>query len=221
MKLMSKREQKKGATEITEEAGAKRHFPKISYARELRAVGQALEARHLFSLDLELADGLYIVRGKITASKYAESSFSAFLKDQLAAIGSVLRGKRRPAIYEIDLRYKPQDVEELDSKGRVRRRNAERIPDPYSLSQKLRGVGSFLDYRPETTLAGISVEDRWVTVRYRTAEGRIEQAKQDVAYFYDYWVKMYLRRTGRDGVSLPDDPTVIVDWGITERQQSR
>ena len=30
-----------------------------------------------------------------------------------------------------------------------------------------------LDYRPETTLTGISVEDRWVTVRYRTAEDRI------------------------------------------------
>jgi hypothetical protein len=218
---MDKKEQQKKAAEMVNETGAKPPFPKSSYARDLRAVGQELEARHLFSLDLELEDGLYIVRGKVTASKYAESSFSAFLKDQLAAIGSVLRGKARPTIYEIDLRYKPQDVEQLDSKGRARRRNAERIPDPYSLSQKLRGVGSFLDYRPETTLTGVSVEDRWVTVRYKTAEGRIEQAKQDVAYFYNYWVKMYLRRESRDGLSFPDDPTVVVNWGITEKRQSR
>jgi hypothetical protein len=218
---MNKREQQKKATEIVEETRGKPRLRKTSYARDLRAVGQELEARHLFSLDLELEDGFYIVRGKVTASKYAESSFSAFLKDQLRAVGSVLRGRPRPAIYEIDLRYKAQDVEELDSKGRARRRNPERIPDPYSLSQKLRGVGSFLDYRPETALAGIHVEDRWVTVRYRTAEGRIEQAKQDVAYFYNYWVKMYLRRTSRDGLSFPDDPTVVVDWGITEKRQSR
>ena len=83
-----------------------------------------------------------------------------------------------------------------------------RILIPTVLAQKLRGVGSFLDYRPETTLTGISVEDRWVTVRYRTAEGRIEQAKQDVAYFYNYWVKMYLRRGLRHNLTLPDDSTV-------------
>jgi hypothetical protein len=43
---------------------------KTSYARELRAVGQALEAQHIVSLDLELRGGLYVVRGKVTASNY-------------------------------------------------------------------------------------------------------------------------------------------------------
>ncbi len=54
--------------------------------------------------------------------------------------------------YEIDLRHKPEDVEELDLKGRAHRRHEDQTPDPYSLAQKFRGVGSFLDYRPETTL---------------------------------------------------------------------
>jgi hypothetical protein len=88
------------------------------------------------------------------------------------------------------------------------------------LAQKLRGVGSFLDYRPEITLTGISVEDRWVTVRYRTAEGRIEQAKRDVAYFYNYWVKMYLRRGLRQNLTFPDDSTIVVNWGLAEKQQN-
>ena len=44
---------------------------KNCYARELRAVGQALEAQHVFSLQLELKGGLYVVRGKVTAADYA------------------------------------------------------------------------------------------------------------------------------------------------------
>ena len=203
-----------------QQPGEKAQFQKISYARELRAVGQALEAQHVFSLDLELKGGLYVVRGKVTAADYAQSSFSAFIQDFISGVGSALTCSPRQSIYEIDLRYKPEDVEELDLKGRAHRRHEDQTPDPYGLAQKLRGVGSFLDYRPETALTGVSVEDRWVTVRYRTAEGRIEQAKQDVTYFYNYWVKMYLRRSLRQNLTLPDDSTVVVNWGVAEKYQT-
>ena len=206
--------------EFDQQPGEKAQFQKISYARELRAVGQALEAQHVFSLDLELKGGLYVVRGKVTAADYAQSSFSGFIQDLISGVGSVLKGGPRRSIYEIDLSYQPEDIEELDSKGRAHRRNDDQTPDPYGLAQKLRGVGSFLDYRPETALTGVSVEDRWVTVRYRTAEGRIEQAKQDVTYFYNYWVKMYLRRNLRQNLTLPNDSTVVVNWGVAEKHQS-
>gem|GEM_PF-445344 len=196
----------------------KPQFQKNSYARELRAVGQALEAQHVFSLDLELKGGFYVVRGKVTAADYAQSSFSGFIQDFVSGVGSVLTGGPRRSIYEIDLSYQPEEIEELDAKGRADRRNGDQNPDPYGLAQKLRGIGSFLDYRPETTLTGISVEDRWVTVRYRTAEGRIEETKQDVAYFYNYWVKMYLRRGLRQNPTLPDDSTVVVNWESAEKQ---
>jgi hypothetical protein len=209
-----------GAAEFHDQT--KNHFrlQKASYARELRAVGQALEARHVVSLDLELKGGLYVVRGRVTASDYAQSSLSAFVQDFVSGVGCVFTGASRRSLYEIDLSYNPQDVERLDLQGREHRRNADRNPDPYGLAQKLRGVGSFLDYRPETSLTGISVEDRWVTVRYKTAEGRIEQAKQDVAYFYNYWVKMYLRRGLRQNQRLPDDPTVVVNWETAGQEQN-
>ena len=193
---------------------------KNSYARELRAVGQALEAQHVFSLDLELKGGLYVVRGKVTAADYAQSSFSGFIQDFISGVGSALTGGPRRSSYEIDLSYQLKDIEELDSKGRAHRRNGDQNPDPYSLAQKLRGVGSFLDYPPEVTLTGILVEDRWVTVRYRTAEGRIQQAKQDVTYFYNYWVRMYLRRNLRQKLTLPDEWMVTVNWGTAEKHQS-
>jgi hypothetical protein len=192
--------------------GATAKRQKALYARELRAVGQALESRHVYSLDLELEGGLYVVRGKVTAARYAESSFSAFIQDLISGAGSVLTASPRRSMYEIGLSYNPRDIEDLDSKGRSQRRDANQNPDPFSLAQKLRGVGSFLDYRPEMALAGVSVEDRWVTVRYITGEGRIEEAKQDVTYFYNYWVKMYLRRSQRSGEALSDDPTLHVTW---------
>jgi hypothetical protein len=202
----------KGAAEFHDQTNSHSRLHKASYARELRAIGQALEARHVVSLELELKGGLYVVRGKVTASDYAQSSLSAFVQDFVSGVGCVFTGAARRSVYEIDLSYNLQEVEKLDLQGREHRRNATQNPDPYGLAQKLRGVGSFLDYQPETTLTGISVEDRWVTVRYKTAEGRIEQAKQDVAYFYNYWVKMYLRRSLRHNPDFPDEKTVTVDW---------
>ena len=134
----------KEALEFPDRTNEQIQFHRTSYARDLRAVGQALEARHVFSLDLELKGGLYVVRGKVTASNYAQSSFSAFIQDFISGVGSALTCSPRQSIYEIDLRYKPEDVEELDLKGRAYRRHEDQTPDPYGLAQKLRGVGLVL-----------------------------------------------------------------------------
>ena len=91
------------------------------------------------------------------------------------------------------------------------------MPDPYSLSQILRGAGSYLDNRHNTKLVGISLKGKWVTVSYQTAEGRLEQAQQDLEYFYDYWVKMYLHRSNRTKLPPPSEPTVLVTWRGIQR----
>jgi len=62
---------------------------------------------------------------------------------------------------------------------------------------------------------GISIKDQWVTVRYKAADGRIEQLKQDLEYFYDYWVKAYLKRSNRRRLPPPSAPTFFVTWGAT------
>ncbi len=89
----------KEAVEFPERTDKQAQFHKTSYARDLRAVGQALEARHVFSLDLELEGGLYVVRGKVTASDYAQSSFSAFIQDFISGVGSALSCRPRHSIY--------------------------------------------------------------------------------------------------------------------------
>src|SRR5262249_30709031 len=104
-----------GIAEFSDPVPEKPEFQKNSCARQLRAVGQALEAQHVFSLDLELKGGLYVVRGKVTAADYAQSSFSGFIQDFVSGVGSVLTGGPRRSIYEIDLSYQPKEIEELDT----------------------------------------------------------------------------------------------------------
>ena len=73
-----------------------------SFRKTLRSrapgVGQALEARHVFSLDLELKGGLYVVRGKVSAADYAQSSFSGFIQDFVSGVDRFSRAvlARRP-----------------------------------------------------------------------------------------------------------------------------
>jgi hypothetical protein len=188
----------------------------FSYAKELRALGQALEGRNVTFLDLEIQGGIYVVRGKAVATKEAESSFSSFVRDLIFAVGT--KSKEKVAVPDINLRFTPQQIEDLDRAGQQKRQVASKMPDPYSISQILRGAGSYLDNREQTCLVGISVKDQWVTLRYQTSEGRLEQAKQDLEYFYNYWVKMYLRRGNRPALPPPPDPSLIVTWdGIVRR----
>ena len=183
----------------------------FSYAKELRALGQALERHHFSSLELEVEGGIYLVRGKARVVKEAQSSLARLVRD-------LIYGYSAPAQEETNLSFSAAAIDQLDCEGRSKRKASHQLPDPYSLSQILRGAGSYLDRRNETSLVGITLTDRWVTLRYKTAEGRLEQAKQDLVYFYDYWVKMYLRRSNRLQLPLQSEPSLFVTWeGIKKR----
>jgi hypothetical protein len=181
-----------------------------SFAHQLRALGQALEKFSFSAFDLELRSGTYLVTGRAVSAENVRFSFPRFVRE-------LLRGAAgRPAVTctgsQIDLRFSPEEIERFDVCGRIRRQDGGKMPDPYSISQILRGAGSYLDHRDVTSLVGISLKEKWVTVVYQTAEGRLEQAQQDLEYFYDYWVKMYLRRSNRAKLPPPSEPTVFVTW---------
>lgn len=186
-----------------------------NFARQLRALGQALERFSFSAFDLELRSGTYLVTGTAISTENIKFSFSRFVRE-------LLRGSSAKAIVtcddsQVDLRFSPEEIERFEERGKVRRQDPSKMPDPYSLSQILRGAGSYLDNRDVTTLMGISLKGKWVTVSYQTVEGRLEQAQQDLEYFYDYWVKMYLRRSNRAKLPAPSDPTVLVTWQGIQR----
>lgn len=184
------------------------HAP--AFARQLRALGQALEKFSFSAFDIELSSGTYVVKGRAIPGERVKFSFSRFVRE-------LFRGsKARPILTfsngRVDLRFSPEEIEGFDVHGRRRRRDSKKMPDPYSISQILRGAGSYLDNRSVTALIGVSLKGKWVTVNYQTADGRLERAQQDLEYFYDYWVKMYLRRSNRIKIPPPSDPTVLLTW---------
>jgi hypothetical protein len=186
-----------------------------NFARELRALGQALEKFSFSAFDLELSSGTYLVKGTATSTDNLKFSFSRFVRELLR--GSSARTTMTYTGSQIDLRFSPEEIERFDMRGKIKRQGADKMPDPYSISQILRGAGSYLDNRDVTRLVGISLKGKWVTVSYQTVEGRLERAQQDLEYFYDYWVKMYLRRSNRAKPPLPSDPTVLVTWQGIQR----
>ena len=186
-----------------------------NFARELRALGQALEKFSFSAFDLELSSGTYLVKGTATSTDNLKFSFSRFVRELLG--GSPPRTTMMYTGNQIDLRFSPEEIERFDLRGKIKRQDAGKMPDPYSISQILRGAGSYLDNRDVTRLVGISLKGKWVTVSYQTVEGRLERAQQDLEYFYDYWVKMYLRRSNRVKPPLPSDPTVLVTWQGIQR----
>ena len=184
---------------------------RISYAKDLRVLGQVLERLAIESVDLKLDSGCYVVRGQVDENKRGNVSFRVIVRN-LSRLWSP-REESVPRVSKGVLagRYSQQELQELDLQARANRRDPNKLPDPYGLSQKLRGVGFYLDSRSQSSLVGISIKDRWVTIRYETLWQDLQEAKEDIEYFYNYWVKMYLRRSSRDAhAPKPIAPTYIV-----------
>ena len=181
-----------------------------SFAHQLRALGQALEKFGFSAFNIELQSGIYLVSGRAGTTENVKFSFLRLLGDLFwrARCGGTLSDSDN----RIDLRFSSDDIERFDVCGRIKRQNGEKMPDPYSISQILRGTGCFLDHREGTRLVAVSLKGKWVTLRYQTTAGRVEQAQQDLDYFYDYWVKMYLRRSNRAKLAPSSNPAVLVTW---------
>ena len=176
--------------------------PASSYARDLRVVGQFLERRQITSADLVCIADAYIIRG-IQKSSGDSRFFRYFSRRFMTRLHAILHANFRPSLPSgvINLRYDLEEIVKADYLARRKRSNISPLPDPYSLSHILRSAGAYVDGRKDSSLIGISLQDRWVTIRFETAEGNLEEAKQDLQYFYDYWVKMYLRRGSQGKMS--------------------
>jgi hypothetical protein len=174
----------------------------LSYADELRALGQALEPQGLVRLDLQAKGGDYLVRGWARAPRQAKSDILNRIGRSLA---SVLRGKSGAPnrVSEIVYQFPPERIRQLHREGRGQRVDGRRTPDPCQLSQILRSAGCYLDNKAGVSLSGIAVEDYWVTLNYVTAAGRVEQSKTGRDFLYDHWVRMYLRRRDPKDTATP------------------
>lgn len=172
--------------------------PTSSYARDLRVVGQLLERRQITSADLVCVADAYIVRG-IQRSSSDSRLLSYVSRRFMTRLHAMLQGDFRSSLRSrvINLRFDLEEIVKADYIARCKRSDNSPLPDPYSMSHILRSAGAYLDGRKNSSLIGISLQDRWVTIRFESAAGNPEETKQNLQYFYDYWVKMYLRRASQ------------------------
>lgn len=163
------------------------------YADELRALGQALETQDLVSFDLQAQGGDYLVRGWARSPRQPRLDLLGRIGERVA---SALRRKRGAPtqVSEVVFHFPPERIRQLHREGRNKRVDGNQTPNPCRLSQVLRSAGCYLDGKLESSLSGIAVKDRWVTVSYVSAAGLIEQTKASLDFFYEYWIRMYSRR---------------------------
>jgi hypothetical protein len=165
----------------------------LSYAQELRALGQALENQGLVKLQLLAKGGDYFVRGLARSPREPRFSFL----DRLDAMIAATLGKERvprTRLGEVLYQFPPERVRQLDREGRERRVNPDQAPNPFRLSQLLRSAGCYVDRKMKSSILGITVQDHWLTVTYRTENGFVEETKEDLDFFYEYWIRMSLGR---------------------------
>ncbi len=84
----------------------------------------------------------------------------------------------------------------MEEAAQIKRGTGSGTPDAHSPSQILRAVGNFVDQK-QGRLLSLSKEDQNIAIEYESASKRTVSEKFTVSSLYDYWVRMYLKRSGR------------------------
>ena len=180
--------------------------------RILRTLGALLQQAGITEYDLRVNGAVYTIHGQVAKQNSAPQS----LLRQFFGFSGAGKRCQQPAVRQ--LQYSITDLLNSETESRERRKQSSQMPDPYSISQILRGIGCFLDKREGSRLLGVTVKDRWVAIDYVTADGREQKEIQNFEYFYNYWVKMYMQRSSRSKLPPPSDPTLYVTWESGRRQ---
>ncbi len=149
---------------------------KTGYAKLLRAIGQALEELSFQTFKLESDGDDYLVQLRGVRPTWQR-----------------LLG-RYPATVQV--RYTPEDIDRLEREGQARRRDPHGMPDPFSLPQIMRGVGTYVDSKCAQLLKVSRQHQNMVTVQYETDLGK-EEERLMISDLYDIWLHMYKNRTSR------------------------
>lgn len=149
-----------------------------SYDRQLRSIGQSLEAQRISVFELTRQGESYIVQGE----PEKETSL-------LAALRSWQKRLRSDGV-STSLVYKEQDIAELDRQGLANRTKANRLPDFHSLPNTLRMVGAHLDAK-QAALLRLQKSELGFTILSRNKNGLPEMEERDFGSFYEYFLKLH------------------------------
>jgi hypothetical protein len=152
-----------------------------SYHRDLRNIGQSLEAQRINVFELRCEDGRFLVKG----DPEKETSL-------LDTLRQWQKRWRREGLNS-SLSYGPWDIEQLDGQARTKRSRAHRLPDFYSLPNVLRTLGAYLDAKG-AELIELHMRPLTLTLLYRNREGHPDFEERSIASFYDFFLKLHGKR---------------------------
>ena len=95
----------------------------------------------------------------------------------------------------VELRYTPEQLSHMEHEGRSKRGNLG-SPDAHSASQIVRAVGALVDQK-QARLMSVRKDEEKIEIEYESPlKGKVTD-DFTVATLYEYWVRMYLKRSNR------------------------
>jgi len=173
------------------------------YARALRAIGQDLTKLVPHSLELEVVDNDFIVRGQRRAaqSRPAENTNPGVWHRLQNKVGHREPHQSAPLLLKFERKYTPDDVTRLDEAGAPRRRGPEKPPDISGLAEKLRMIGRIVNAKSGRLTKVIDDMDS-VTVEYRDEQGNLHSEKYSMLALYKIQQNYYGERGTFEPVDL-------------------
>ena len=173
------------------------------YSRALRAIGQDLAKLLPHSLELEVVENDFIVRGQARAAHTSRAENGSpglwqTLQDRVAH-----RAPHQPAplFVSFERKYTPDDVNCLDEAGRTHRRGQAKPPDISGLAEKLRTIGRIVDAK-RGRLAKLIDDMDSVTVEYCDEQGKFHYEKYSMLALYRIQQSYYGERGTFEPVDL-------------------
>jgi hypothetical protein len=152
------------------------------YDEDLKAIGQALEARDISVFELKRLADNYVIQG---------------LPEQTGSLRSKvwwwLRRLRSGSSAEL-LALGLADIEQLSQAGRAKRSNPAQLADFHSVSNTLRTIGAYLDSR-EAELVELHKRQISITLLYRDKASHELKEDRTIASFY----RLFLELCGKRG----------------------
>jgi len=171
-----------------------------NYSALLRPVGQILESLSIDSFTLRVEDAGVSIRGRKPEPRKEPAAPQAI---SLRVVWQSLRGKKQESVAEpqpssgvLELNYTHEDLSRVNDEAKSRRVDAGGRPEAHALSQLLRAVGGVVDQK-QGRLISVTKENQDFTVEFESTFKQKVVDKFTSASLYDFWVRMYLRRSSR------------------------
>ena len=165
-------------------------------AQLLRPVGQKLEELGVDVFTLKVENDAIIISGtrerEAPPPEPPKSGFWGLLKGATTQSPSP-----QPELEDFEIRLTESEILQLDEQGKARRDTTQITPsDSHSPSQCLRAVGAYVALKGGQ-LTVVSKHSQGVVIEYLSPAGQQVREELSPASVYEFWVKMYLKRSDR------------------------